>query len=369
MKHPIRSFFLSLGFLGLAGLAFNPDLVIKIQDEFDLSPENTATDFRLIPDEGADVLPPQSPPLDEPISQPVLPKTRKPNEDNLPRIAGFEKIAKNDPWIGSSPCGIEIFDAPKRLRGLSAREAGPFLTEPLSTSYNEKINNQPTSLYKSGAGITLRLVQPLIKYYDVSGASFTDAQNDLFDREPLVTLRKANPAYSPEIYEKPKVSEFNGVRRSTVAGDIFSPTLLSSSMSGSQGRFRIDIDNTTLTSAFLVTLPRWENYQTAPAADKSKWDDFLCNVAHHELGHLRIRLDITAETLDGYANLPRASSFKDMQDLINAYRKDVGAHIQDRQDAYHVYNGGGSRRGMVELPYADLPFPWLETESQPAQEN
>jgi hypothetical protein len=49
-----------------------------------------------------------------------------------------------------------------------------------------------------------------------------------------------------------------------------------------------------------------------------------------------------------------------MEMITVEYRKDISARVQTRQDAYHVYNDGGVRRGMIELPYAELPFPWLE---------
>lgn len=339
----MRGFLLSLAFVSLAFLAFNPYLVIEIQERLGVS-------SGYVPAADApDTIRPGSP---------VLPRTSSPDGDNLPRLAGYNKIARNDPWIGPTPCGEDIFAAPENLPGLSPRQDGPLLTTPIETSYDKVINAQPTFLYTSESGVSLKLVQPVIEYYDVSGFRFRDTQDDIFTRQPLKTLREASAEYLPEIYDRPETSK--GRARSAVIGDIFSPTTLSYTVTGSRDRYRLVLNRTELTSAYMVTLPRWKYYTVASTADKARWDDFFCNAAHHELGHLRIRLDILAETLDGFASLPPASSSKEMEELTIAYRKDINARVQERQDAYHVYNGGGSRHGMIELPYADLPFPWLE---------
>ncbi len=360
MKH-VRGFLLSSAFAGLVLLAFNPHLTVKIQE---------GLGFPSAYDPAAPLDPNPVPPAEAAadIAQKnplVLPTTPMPDTDNLPRLSNYKSIPKHDPWIGETSCGREIFNPPERLPGLGPRKVGPVLSQPMTTLHKDTINNQPTSLYKSRSGVTLKLVLPLVKYYDVSGRRYKDAQNDIFDRQPLRTLREAKADYSPDIYNPVDESDHNEGLRSAIVGDIFSPTTLTYGISGARDRFRIRINQTVLTSAFIVTLPRWENYDTASAADKAKWDDFFCNAAHHELGHLRIRLDMTAETLEGYANLPPAYSFDEMKAYVIDYQKDIDARIDERQAVYHIYNGGGSRRGMIELPYAELPFPWLKTQSHP----
>ena len=173
----------------------------------------------------------------------------------------------------------------------------------------------------------------------------------------MKALREASAEYSPEIYDP---REIEGQSRATVVADILSPTSLSYTLSGARDRYRLLVNRTVMTTAYLVTLPSWRNYDAASARDKARWDDFLCNAAHHELGHLRIRLDILAETLDGYASLPPAQSSEEMEEITVEYRTEISERVQARQSAYHIYNGGGTRRGMIELPYAELPFPWLE---------
>jgi hypothetical protein len=345
MKH-LRGFLLSLCFAGLALLAFNPHFVVKIQDTFG-SAINDA------PFEAPSVIP------REPIK---LPTTPEPDVDNLPRIENFERIARNDPWIGDAPCSLDIFEAPETLRGVGPREVGEMQLTPLSANESYTIKNQPTFLYKSENGVTLKLVKPVFDYYDVFGRRFRDAQSDIFDRQPLEVLRNSESETSDEPAKNSKT-------RSATLAFIHSPTSLSYMLTGSRSRYRLVPKQTVLTSAFLVTLPRWASYEMANVSDRAKWDDLFCKAAHHELGHLRIRLDILAETLDGYASLPPAASYEEMETLTVEYRKDISDRVQDRQEAYHVYNGGGTRRGMVELPYADLPFPWLETASLLAPEN
>lgn len=348
-----RGFIFSLMFAALALLAFNPHLVVKIQDSFRFAPENTP--YR--PLERTQRVPPK------------LPETPDPVAGNLPRLKDFEKIAKDDPWIGDAPCSVNIFDAPLSLSGLGVREDGPILSEPITATDGQAIINQPTFLYRSENGITLKLVQPVVDYYDVSGRRFRDAQNDIFDRKPLEKIRQSVdeiPTFQTHDQDEDIARENIRVTR---AADIFSPSSLSYTVSGSRERYRLLINKTVMTSAFLVTLPRWENYGTAAQKDKAQWDDFFCNVAHHELGHLRVRLDILAETLDGYASLPPAQSSEEMKGVTIDYRKEISARVQDRQDAYHIYNGGGLRRGMTELPYAELPFPWLEKDDVTVQEN
>ncbi len=336
----MRRFLLSLVFIGLVLLAFNSYIIFKTQNSPSLAPE-TEADF-----------------VSEKTERTLknLPDTTQPNPENLPRLKGYETIAKNDKWIGDVPCDEDIYDAPLSLPGLGPRKNGPFLIDPIKTKYGRKIINQRTSLYKSKNGITLKYVQPVIEYYDVSGRRYRDAKKDLFDRKPIETLKLERISSSRNI---PNRKSPDGKKRITTVGNILSPSRLSYTITGSRDRYRLVVNKTVLTSSFYVMLPRWENYEAASDADKEKWDDFVCKTTHHELGHLRIRLDIFSETLDGYSALPPAQSHKEMEQLIKDYRKDIRARIDDRQKAYHIYNNGGVRRGMTELPYADLPFPWL----------
>ena len=297
----------------------------------------------------------------EPIT---LPDTKIPDIQNLPRLEIYKTIAKNDPWIGDTPCGEEIFNAPKSLASLGPRQDGPLLTKPITAGDGKIIVNQPTFIYKSETGVTLKLVQPVVTYYSVSGRRYRDAQTYIFDERPLDSQRRGAADISSE--DKPTHGQ---LRVATIAG-ILSPSLLSYTISGSRERYRLLVNQTELTAAFHVTLPRWKHYNVASARDKAKWDDLLCNAAHHELGHLRIRLDILAETLAGYADLPPAQSRAEMESLVINYRKDISKRVQDRQDAYHIYNEGGLRRGMTERPYAELPFPWLQdTEPKTAEQS
>lgn len=332
-----RSFFLALMFAALAVLAFNPHFVVKLQDMWRAAPKDQPHTPR------------QSTPR-EPIK---FPDTQIPDVENLPRIPNTDQIAKNDPWIGNSPCSLDIFDAPETLPGVGPKLAGPTQITPISANDSYNIQNQPTFLYKSKNGVTLKLVKPVFDYYDVSGRRYDQARKDIFDRQPLRALRQS----SGETTNSP--TQTKASRTATLAF-IHSPTSLSYTLSGSRDRYRLLTKKTVLTSAFLITLPRWTSYDTARPADQARWDDLFCNAAHHELGHLRIRLDILAETLDGYAALAPASSYDEMEMITVEYRKDISARVQTRQDAYHVYNDGGVRRGMIELPYAELPFPWLE---------
>jgi len=149
-------------------------------------------------------------------------------------------------------------------------------------------------------------------------------------------------------------------RETTTLANIYAPTSLEYIMSGFGTQYDLVLDQLILTTGYLVTLPQWPNYGAASKVDQEKWDDLFCSAAHHELGHLRIRLDILAETLDGFASIPRGKSKADIQRLTEAYRLEISDSVDNRQDAYHIYNGGGIRKGMTELPYAELPFPWLE---------
>ena len=344
MKY-VRGFLFSLAFAGLAFLAFHPHVVVKIQDTLSSTPK----------------IGPFVPPEISRPDPPKLPDTPEPDTDNLPRLKGFEAIAKTDAWIGDAPCSVDIFDAPLSLPGLGERQDGPVQSEPITASDNgQVIQNRPTFLYKSENGITLKLVEPAVEYYDVSGLRFRDVRNDIFDRKPLEKLRQSIDKIPPtQIDDLGSDLPLENIRV-TRAADIFSPSSLSYTVSGSRERYRLLINQTVMTSAFLVTLPRWKTYGTAAPREKAKWDDFFCNVVHHELGHLRIRLDILAGTLDGYASLPPAHSAEEMKSITIEYRTDISDRVQDRQDAYHIYNGGGIRRGMTELPYDQLPFPWLE---------
>jgi len=180
--------------------------------------------------------------------------------------------------------------------------------------------------------------------------------DDLFQRRPLDTLRQSQFDKSDE------KTENSTEKKSTTAADIVGPISLKTSIGGHKDRFEIYPKQTEFTIGFLVTLPQWKNYAFATTEDQLKWDDLFCSTAHHELGHLRIRLDIIAATLNGYAALPPAKSYDEMLDIFKKYTAEITAIIDERQDIYHIYNGGGARRGMGELPYADLPFPWLQRE-------
>ena len=336
----LRGFCGSVAFLSLGILALNPHTVVEIQNHFDEAP----------------VLPIIDVPVAPPVKPPSLPVTRDPDPNDLPRLDGFETIAKNDPWIGAGPCSVNIFNSPKTLADLGVRENGPLLDTPLTTHASQSIVNQPTYLFQSKNGITLKLVKPVIEYYDVSGRDFREVQNDIFDRRPLEKLRQSSGDDQKSQSSQPTK---NTNIRVTRAADIFSPTSLSYTLTGMRNHYRLVVRQTVMTTGYLVTLPRWKEYKIASSSNQQKWDDFFCNVAHHELGHLQIRLHMLAETLDGYAALPPAQSFEEMESLAIDYRKTINSRIQARQDAYHIYNGGGMRRGMTELPYAKLPFPWL----------
>jgi len=417
MRKLLLSLGFSLSFIGLVFLAFNPRIVVKIQNIFspnndpveiieveeevdiipEIKPENdpepheSDADVEITPEKEASPSPeietaeditlpvsetaqkktegnikqePSTPPI---IKKPipdhddtesvssndhvtgktnpnpfVLPITAKPDENNLPVFAGFEHLSKEDVWAGDTPCGIDIFEAPLELPNLGPRRDGGFLKEPINTGDNRIISNQPTFLFQSHKGVTLQLVQPVIEYYTVSGRSFRDAHKSIFETRPLKSS-----------------SETKNPKAVTVA-NIYAPTNFSYMLLGSGDEYELVANKTTIVSAFLVTLPKWDNYSTASASDKAKWDASFCTSAHHELGHLRIRLDILAQTLDGYAYIPSDKPKDEIQRLANEYTRDINARIDARQNAYHVYNGGGLRRGMLELPYAELPFPWLE---------
>lgn len=346
MKNPIRRFILSLCFLGLIGLAFNPHIVVKLQEVAGFGGNTLPKDTTISRDKDDDA------PHIETDKPSLLPITAKPDVDNLPRIKGFEKIAKNDDWIGDTPCGTDIFDVPTTLPNLGPQEDGGILETPIRASYGQKISDQPTYLYKSQNGVTLRLVKPAIKYYNVSGENFRAAQTDIFESKPL---KRPEDSLSENDPSQDK-------RKTTILANISSPTTLSYHTYGSGSQYKLLPEKTTMTAAFLVTLPKWETYETASPKDQARWDDLLCNASHHELGHLRIRLDILAETLDGYASLPIGQPKAEIERQIKIYREDIDARIQNRQDIYHIYNDGGLRRGMTELPYAELPLPWLKNQ-------
>jgi len=191
---------------------------------------------------------------------------------------------------------LDIFDPPLTLPGVTLYDANAVFTDSLNTQYGQTITNQPAYLFKSPSGVA----------------------------------------------------------------NIYAPTSLEYIMSGFGTQYDLVLDQLILTTGYLVTLPQWPNYGAASKVDQEKWDDLFCSAAHHELGHLRIRLDILAETLDGFASIPRGKSKADIQRLTEAYRLEISDSVDNRQDAYHIYNGGGIRKGMTELPYAELPFPWLE---------
>lgn len=367
--HPIRSFFLSLGFLGLAGLAFHPHIVIEIENKLGLSPSAEAS-----PSSKEPISERSEKPSPEAKSPRALPSTELPDIENLPQIPNLKMLARNDVWIGATPCSEHMFAAPIKLSNLSPRETGPEQSEPIKSTDTQWIKDQPTYLYRSERGITLKLVKPVVDYYTVYGQTYRDARKDIFTRRPLESFERSNykiPAgfekdIKKRLAEKPKTIDPDLYmeklleKRVTTLANISSPSSLSYQISGSRNRFRLNPKQTVLTPSFLITLPSWTKYDQASQSDQEKWDDLLCNAAHHELGHLRIRLDILAETLDSYADLPPAGSFKEMEDIVIAHRKEINARVEARQDVYHIYNGGGTRRGMIERPYAELPFPWLE---------
>ncbi|GGX67209.1 hypothetical protein GCM10011309_16080 [Litorimonas cladophorae] len=352
IKKPVRGFLLSVSFAGLIFLAFNPYVVVDLQDALGLSDSGVTVEVEE-PDQSA-------PPPPKQIDAPVLPITAVPDSERLPRIEGFDQIAKHDLWIDDAPCGVDIFETPRSLSGLGPRQDGGPLTDPLKAVSAQDILNQPTYRFESRNGVTLRVVEPVVKYYQVTGRSFREAQSDIVKRKPLDESR--NYDIDPDLISPDREGNI-----ATLA-NILSPTLLSYTTFGSRDHYRLLAGQTELTSAFVITLPAWKNYEDASAKDQAKWDDLVCNASHHELGHLRIRLDILAETLDGYAALPPAQTRAELGQLTADYRAEINARIDNRQDAYHIYNGGGLRRGMIELPYAELPFPWLsDRETEPLQ--
>ena len=409
MKNLFGRFILALSFLGLVCLAFNPSWVVEIQKRISQAPKpaiisdtpetkdepkdiarTNSSDHNL--DEVLDITPPATPsdipsptlktpdmktrpenPSNNPApaSRPkidiispepadtrppavtktsTLPKTNMPNSGDLPRLPNYESIEKNDDWIGAAPCGLDIFDPPLTLPGVTLYDANAVFTDSLNTQYGQTITNQPAYLFKSPSGATLQLVKPVVKYYSLSGTSFRETQRNLMDNKPLEMPgdRLSNQNNSGDS------------RETTTLANIYAPTSLEYIMSGFGTQYDLVLDQLILTTGYLVTLPQWPNYGAASKVDQEKWDDLFCSAAHHELGHLRIRLDILAETLDGFASIPRGKSKADIQRLTEAYRLEISDSVDNRQDAYHIYNGGGIRKGMTELPYAELPFPWLE---------
>jgi len=339
---PIRGFLLSSAFIGLAFLAFNPKIAIDIQNKFDATSKTISIDDAGIPDR-------------KPI---VIPKTNTPDKDNLPKLANIDAYKKNDLWIAPTPCETDIFDAPLSLSGVSQRQKGPFLIDPIKTKFQRRIINQPTHLYKSKSGVTLKYVRPVIEYYDVSGLRYKDAKKDIHKRKPIETLRRARSEFSQKTKSGNKTDKKT---KTTIVGSILYPSRLSYTIIGSRDRYRLNKTQTVITAAYYIMLPRWKNYGAAALSEQEKWDDFFCKVANHELGHLRVSLDLTAETLEGYAELPPAHSFDEMEEIVKTYRRKIYKRVRERQDAYHIYNGNGGRRGMRERPYVELPFPWLET--------
>ncbi len=386
LQRPVRGFLLSVPFAGLVFLAFNPMLVVDLQERFNLSQRDVTieriepdTPISLVPEfeglvevDDVDVgptdvglpdvetpvienkakvqTPAETPPL-MPLRGGVIPTTAKPDINNLPRIDGFVLIEEDDLWVGDMSCGEDIFDLPVTLSGVGPRRNGTLFTESMETIDSEDIRNQPTYLYKSENGVILRVVDPVVKYYPAYGRRFRDAHKDIIDRKPLDSLQDQTT--------EGELGATQDKKTATLA-NISSPTLLTFTSYGSRDHFRLMTGKTMLTAAFIVTLPRWTTYDIASPDEKAKWDDMICNAAHHELGHLRIRLDILAETLDGYAALPSATSSKALEALTTDYRADINASVNERQDAYHIFNGDGIRRGMTEVPYAELPLPWIE---------
>jgi len=367
MRRHFISLVFSLAFIGLVLLAFNPNFVVGLQQKIFKAPDissEKAPEVKTSPETSQSEGPhtetqkpeTESPQKDTPVSRPpkpaIFPKTANPNPDDLPRLKGYENIPKGDPWIDDAPCGLEILEPPEILPSLSSRRNGEKIRNPdMFEAYDETLN-QESYLYSSADGVTLRLVQPIIKYYDVKGRNFRAAQKDIFDRQPLKPSEKNETG--PQNPGKQN-------RRTVVLANIAYPISISYIVTGRKNKSRLLPEDVVISVANIVTLPRWTNYRLASSADKEKWDDLFCNAIHHEFGHLRIHLDLISETLNGYAYLPSDVSTDEITKAVAEYSKEVSAAVEKRQNAYHLYNGGGLRRGMIERPYAALPFPWLKT--------
>ena len=420
MKNLLSRFFLSLAFIGLVFLALNPRVVLDIQSRLGLTDDkdNLETESRsreeIEPDiidaeniepetqspdivketpapvniptprrkppaivgtqpltDIAEIRPtpapspvPQIPDLGRSVPAPLqtknpftFPITASPDLNNLPRLADYETIDRGDPWIGPTPCGSDIFDVPTSLTGVGERRDGGNLKSPISTNGGPSISNQPTYLFKSPSGVTLEVVQPVIHYYEALGRDFREAQADIFNRKPLESP-------DPTRINYPDIELSGNKSKITTLANIRSPTSLSFSVYGHGDQYRLLTDQIVMTAGFLITLPKWTSYDFASPEDQANWDDLFCNAAHHELGHLRIQLDILAQTLDQYASLPKGIPSPELTQLTKQLQTDISEIIDERQDAYHIYNGGGLRSGMIEKPYAELPFPWLARSDQ-----
>lgn len=272
-----------------------------------------------------------------------LPEIFGANDDNLPEIPNLNRLKRGDVWIGETPCGPEIYDVPETLPGLGSRQKGDLVTKSLSDNTETNFLGATTHIYKTPKGSRLRLVKPQVQYYDATGQTFRDVRRDLQTRKPLDKSEREDGRFTLGHIQSPSQTNYRYSRLGPKWRD---------------GDYRIVAESFLLTSAYEITLPRWIEYNKASAADKSRWDDLFCMATHHELGHLRIQLDLLAETLEGYENLsgPTSEAFTD---AVSSYSDAVSERIQNRQDLYHIYNDGGVKRGMIELPYAELPFPWL----------
>jgi len=146
MRKLLLSLGLSLSFIGLVFLAFNPHIVVEIERKFnpDAAPEiepaieaDVVDDPEIldVPEGRAEIetspenlpkndLPEISNPVLTPPVKPVFPQTLRPNREDLPRLKGYEDIPVSDPWIGETPCSIEIFNPPLSLSTLSPRRDG-----------------------------------------------------------------------------------------------------------------------------------------------------------------------------------------------------------------------------------------------------
>jgi predicted secreted Zn-dependent protease len=231
-------------------------------------------------------------------------------------------------WTGSERCDSLFSTFPEQLPGGARLESH---------------QQGEAHAYRLPEGGTLRILDADIQYFDILGATYAEAQSNLYRRTPEMLTERGGHPWGDDALLAMVVNRYHGEVNVT----------------GSLLGYRGEPGSAELEIAPVLHLARWNDYAAADPVDQTLWDRAFCSHAHHELGHILVAAQIMTQA---ETDLTRVSdpTQAGISRAIRAALETMMEDIKSRQDLYHIEIDRIGRDVADSRPYVELPFSWLD---------
>lgn len=267
----------------------------------------------------------------------------KPRVKAIAKSTAKPTAQRVEQWNGPYPCRAYSLDIPTTLPRLGRVSSSESFSGTVTNKSKIFHHGDEAKTFTTKEGLKLVIIGPKVSYYIASANDFQEAKT---------FIRKAQPLGTTIIREDKEVTVLARMRNT------WSMTIRSTK-NPNTGTYSLDKDRFIFRYSYEIQLPYWTNYYSATSSDQTKWNKYFCRRLNHERGHLLIELDMLDRNMHRFDDL-KGSSHADLTAKTRALRDEILAKKKNRQTQYHILSDYSTKEGWYELPYEELPFPWLE---------